>query len=80
MAQKVIYRHECDYCKAQFDETQESGFLPCEGANKWSAWNLIRKRGTASSFYSTNNAALEFCSYRCAINWMEGQIKNEQKK
>lgn len=78
MATETIYRHTCDWCKKQQDESAQSGFLPCGGKDNWSAFN-IEMAGTASSQYAASGR-LEFCSYDCAINWMQKQIETQNEQ
>jgi hypothetical protein len=72
MSTKTIVRHTCDTCGIERDEVKGDGFLPCGGPDNWSAWMV--KAGTASHFYGTNSE-VEFCSYSCAIQWMEMEKK-----
>lgn len=82
MSAKTIRRHECDNCKIQYDEIEGEGFIPCGGPDNWSAWEKIkqpiRQEGTASYFYGASSGP-EFCSYKCAIEWMhkeEARLKD----
>ena len=71
----TIYRHVCDSCGKTHEESTETGFLPCGGKDGWNAWKFVQK-GTGSTQYSTSNGP-EFCSYKCAVKWLNNKIENE---
>ena len=76
MSVETIIRHTCDQCGKQADETKQK-FLPCGGSDKWSSWE-IKQKGTASYFYGVVDGTKEFCSFDCAITWMNGQKEWER--
>lgn len=76
MSAQTIIRHTCDECGKQKDEMQ-TNWLPCGGSQGWSGWN-IKQEGTASHMYGTEGASKEFCSYKCAIEWMQKKMEWER--